>query len=494
MIPRAARLSSLLLLILFAALTLAAMGRLRVPAPEPHPGPTQDSSASASSEFVQAEVVVAGGLSASDLTREFDSLRLGVNERRSFGVHRLREAASATQARVLAFLSHLVQSGMARGVQSHWLTNTITVDLMVSAVNSTALHPDVLAVIPRSELTRSSPMVSQRAPAAMAKPATGVEPNLQLIGADSAWKMGYTGKGRIVCSFDFGPDGHHPALYDNWKGHDGDSLAAWFSADSASSFPAPCDPVNREHGTQTMAIMVGHDKHTGDTVGVAPDAQWISACSFNATIDALEWAADPDGDPNTDDDVPDVICHTWASGRQCSYLYSEAVDLLEALGIVNIFSAGNRGSDSMTVGGLAGNAHDSLDNFAVGSVDHGTGQIYWSSSRGPSACDGLSIKPNVVAPGVLVRSALPDGQYGLATGTSMAAPHVAGAALSCGNMLRMQLPVRSRRLCWPVASLAVIRLPTTTMDGESSISQRPSTTFPWGQGLIYACHGLIIPL
>ncbi len=41
----------------------------------------------------------------------------------------------------------------------------------------------------------------------------GIESNIKAIGADSAWKAGYTGKGRLVCSFDTGLEGHHPAIF-----------------------------------------------------------------------------------------------------------------------------------------------------------------------------------------------------------------------------------------------------------------------------------------
>ena len=56
-----------------------------------------------------------------------------------------------------------------------------------------------------------------------------------------------------------------------------------------------------------------------------------------------------------------------------------------------------------------------------------TDSIWTGSSRGPSDCDRVSIKPEVVAPGYQVKTTYPNSSYVLANGTSFAAPHVAGA-------------------------------------------------------------------
>jgi len=49
------------------------------------------------------------------------------------------------------------------------------------------------------------------------------------------------------------------------------------------------------------------------------------------------------------------------------------------------------------------------------------------SSRGPVRADGSQrVKPDIVAPGVEIFSALPGGTYGANSGTSMAGPHLVG--------------------------------------------------------------------
>ena len=77
-----------------------------------------------------------------------------------------------------------------------------------------------------------------------------------------------------------------------------------------------------------MGIMCGLYTGTNDTLGVAPGANWIAAKTLNTSphtsnsIAAFQWAADPDGNPGTLDDVPDAISCSWydpeVAGTQCA--------------------------------------------------------------------------------------------------------------------------------------------------------------------------------
>ncbi len=218
-------------------------------------------------------------------------------------------------------------------------------------------------------------------------------------------------------------DGKHPALVGNWKGRDGNKEAAWSGCKTADGYPVEANRY-AYHGTHIVGIMVGHDDATGDTIGVAPGAEWIGTQEED-----WEFAADPDDNPYTTDDVPDVVCITFGVSTRCSNSGRiwEEIDMTEALGIVNIMSAGNGGGAPFTVESPGNRALDSLTNFAVGAVNHLTSYICWFSARGPSLCDSISIKPNVCAPGMSIRSSVPDGGYDYHGGTSMSTPHVAGA-------------------------------------------------------------------
>jgi subtilisin family serine protease len=350
-------------------------------------------------------------------------------ERHQTAIQRLRMNHSQSQQELLRELKKLEQDNLAANVKAHWLVNIVEADIAVGHLTQLAGRNDIEAIYPVPKIKTAEPTTAGEAKG-MPALAAGVSNNLQFIKADSAWKAGYTGAGRIICSFDTGIDGLHPALFNNWKGHDGDSAAAWFDPKDRASFPHTLPGPSTNHGTQTMGLMVGHDDATGDTIGVAPAAKWISAAVIDISgasiIDAFEWAADPDGDPNSIDDVPDVINHSWGVEEiGCMNIFYDLIDNTEALGIVNIFAAGNEGPTVSSIRNPANRANDSLDCFAVGNFDIGSDAIASSSSRGPSDCNG-AVKPNVCAPGTSTWTSTPNGGYGPFGGTSAAAPHVSG--------------------------------------------------------------------
>ena len=244
-----------------------------------------------------------------------------------------------SQQDLIDLLENLKQDNKVDTYKPHWIANIIEVDLKVSELEGLASRNDVEIIHAVPNITTIKPEKSAQA----APDALDVETNLTFIKADLAWAAGYTGEGRIVCSFDSGVDGIHPALFNNWKGHDGDSAAAWFDPRDQESFPHTLSGSSSSHGTHTTGIMVGHDDATGDTVGVALDAKWIAAGVVDVNgasiIDAFEWAADPDGDPNSIDDLPDVVNHSWGvSGIGCQDVFYTLIDNLEMLGIIMILS------------------------------------------------------------------------------------------------------------------------------------------------------------
>ncbi|UCC79696.1 MAG: S8 family peptidase, partial [Candidatus Zixiibacteriota bacterium] len=257
---------------------------------------------------------------------------------------------------------------------------------------------------------------------------TDVENGLEAIGAPEMWTLGYTGVGRLVANLDTGVDGYHPALIWRWRGNNG---APWQECWFDNFHPESNYPQDTYgHGTHTMGTITGLGETTGDTIGVAHGALWIAAARGTNTSAALQWLADPDGDPNTIDDVPDVVSNSWGFSTACLGSFWNEIDNCEAAGIVIVFSAGNRGPGAESVVYPANRNTTPYNTFSVGAVD-GHNSNYpiaeWSS-RGPSSCDHVSIKPEVVAPGVDIRSSIPGGVYqGGWSGTSMACPHVAGA-------------------------------------------------------------------
>ena len=142
-----------------------------------------------------------------------------------------------------------------------------------------------------------------------------------------------------------------------------------------------------------------------------------------------------------------------------------------------VVSAGNAGPGAQTISSPGKNA------LTVGNIRDfdfgGVGQIWTSSSRGPTS-DGR-MKPNVVAPGRWVRSATAGttGGYNNSSGTSMAAPHVAGLA----STMMHHYPVFQYR---PMLTRARLMATSILHDDDVSLAQRNS----YGMGRVssYKAH------
>jgi subtilisin family serine protease len=358
--------------------------------------------------------------------------------RHAIGIRHLKHKASETQRELLEFLEAKITSGEVKHYKSHWIDNIVSVEASGDILREISRRGDVEAIHQIGPARLIEPVEFSTGGAS---PSDTVESSLRVIGADSMWALGYTGAGRLLCSFDTGVDGAHPALSDSWRGNNGNSWQeSWFDPADGDSVPhVIASSSNPQHGTHTLGTMVGHDDATGDTVGVAPDAQWIAAAVIDVPngniLDAFEWAADPDGNPNTITDVPDAVANSWGYPQSvlgCEDVFWNAIDHLEALGVVVIFACGNEGNEgSMTIRNPANRVSSVYNSFAVGMVDPTIAgfPVHSRSSQGPSDCDEVSLKPQVVAPGVSIRSTIPvvNGSYGWSTGTSMACPHVAGA-------------------------------------------------------------------
>jgi subtilisin family serine protease len=352
-------------------------------------------------------------------------------ERHQAGIRQLQEIAENSQAVIKNHLQDMEQAGQARNIKPFWVANLIETELTIAALRQLVSESTIDRVEIYPTIVTIPDLVSSR----LSTSVNGIQANLIAIKADSAWAAGYDGSGRIVCSFDTGVEGDHPALADNYRGNKGyPASECWFSSVDSSDFPHTFASAlsKRSHGTHTTGIMIGHDDASDLVIGVAPGADWIAAVAIDvpgvSIFESFQWAADPDGDPNTVSDIPDVINHSWGvTGIGCADIFWQVIDNSEALGIVNIFAAGNEGSSSLTIRNPANRAEDALSNFAVGALDNTYDSIWFQSSRGPSDCDGVSIKPNVAAPGMQIYSSVPGGGYVAQTGTSGAAPHVSGA-------------------------------------------------------------------
>jgi len=315
-----------------------------------------------------------------------------------------------------------------------WVVPALTATVQVAQLDSIATLPGVKKVVVDLPLELIEPVDSRVSSSA----ALSHTSHLDMMNVGALWNLGLKGQGRLVCSFDTGVEEAHPALTNNWRGHHTALSAAWFSTVSPTSLPYD----KADHGTHTMGTMVGVDG--ADTIGVAPGAEWITAGvidqgkSLSGTVSdilgAFQWALNPDGNTSTTDDVPDVILSSWgvpaALFDPCDRTFFQAIDNVEAAGIVCVFAAGNEGPNPSTLRNPASRATSPLNSFSVGAVDNSY-VVASFSSRGPGGCGLTAVKPELMAPGVSIRSCAKDGGYKLMSGTSMAAPFIAGLVALC---------------------------------------------------------------
>ncbi|MCK4224106.1 MAG: S8 family serine peptidase [candidate division Zixibacteria bacterium] len=384
-------------------------------------------------EFVSCLVVMKDQTNTAQLNFKLNLQKATRKVRHQMILKSLRDKAESSQREMIDYLNQKALQGNIEEFRTFWITNAIQVTATKDAIKRIASFPDVEAIYENYPITLVNPVSVERASGNIVER----ERCLSAIGAREAWEMGYTGEGRLVCNFDTGVDGDHPVLFSNWRGNNGGlPSASWFDP-YGSDFPKD----NKGHGTHTMGIMAGISED--DTIGVAFGADWIAAAvidqgaSISQTIadilSAFEWAVDPDENPETVDDVPDVINNSWGipPGYKpaCDQTFWNAIDNVENAGVVVIFAAGNEGPDSASLRIPADRISSPTNCFSVGAVDALSFgfPVATFSSRGPSGCDNQTIKPEVCAPGVRIYSCYKDGEYRLMSGTSMATPFVAGA-------------------------------------------------------------------
>ncbi len=393
-------------------------------------------SAATSRSVTSGILVLSDQVDVSSMTNSLASAEATREQTHEQVVRALQEKATQSQQALLSRLRQLQAQGSAlKKYTPLWIVNAIIIEADPTIFYEMASRLDIEGLYLDYSVQTIAPVGAASDPSTI----TTIEPGLTNINAHLLWREGITGQGRLVSHLDTGVDGVHPALTNKWRGRRPGVTpqSAWF--DPLTNTTAPFDAGT--HGTHTMGTIVGHIP--GDTIGVAFGADWISAGvidrgGIDATIRnallAFQWLADPDGNPATVTDVPDVCSNSWGIPRafrpECDQTFWQAIDNLEAATVVVVFAAGNEGSTAQSLRTPSDRNTSPTNTFSVGSLNTDGQTISSFSSRGPSGCPGTDaqrIKPEVVARGSSVRSCLPNNRYGLLSGTSMATPHVAGA-------------------------------------------------------------------
>ncbi|MET9035733.1 S8 family serine peptidase [Streptomyces mirabilis] len=294
----------------------------------------------------------------------------------------------------------------------------------LSAKKSTSFWADIAPALGTEPTTKAAKQLGEGIDKIWldGKVQASLDVSVPQIGAPEVWKSGYDGKGIKVAVLDTGVDTGHPDL-------------AGKIAESQSFVPDEGVQDGFGHGTHVASTIVGSGAASGGRYkGVAPGAELAVGKVLDNTghgqdswiIAGMEWAA------NSGAKIVSMSLGGDATGP--SDILSETVDKLsESTGTLFVIAAGNSGPSEQTVGtpGIADSA------LTVGAVDK-SDKLASFSSRGPRAGD-YAVKPEITAPGVAITAAraagtsMPGGTpvddyYTTASGTSMATPHVAGAA------------------------------------------------------------------
>jgi len=257
-----------------------------------------------------------------------------------------------------------------------------------------------------------------------------LDESVPLINADDVWNLkdrygkNITGLGIRIAFLDTGVDYNHPDLKNNYISEG--------SYDFVNNDNDPMD--DNGHGTHVTGIAIGKGFESNyQYVGVAPDTKFYSfkilkkdgEGNFSTYYDAMMRALDPnkDGDFSDSVDIISLSFGTKEPGNPNDNL-CQVLDNVVKAGVTVVVAAGNLGPGQSTITS-PGCARLGI---CVGSTNK-KDIIASSSSRGPVEWKGDYMeKPDVVAPGVSIRSTKNNGGYEIYSGTSMATPHVAGAA------------------------------------------------------------------
>ncbi|MCC7431606.1 S8 family serine peptidase [bacterium] len=344
----------------------------------------------------------------------FAKKQLTNSQKRDILVPKLQEIANRSQKNVISFLEKNKNSYLS--YKSYFLGNLIFIEkakpsLLHSLKNFSEVSVLEKALFPVKTTRKNSiPQVSE------------VSDALKTINADKLWALGFDGSGRIVANIDTGVDGNNPYLAQNWYGLQPNVSwnNAWYDAvGQNSTFPE--DLAIPTTGTATMSLMVG--KTITDTIGVAPNAWWISSkhndggpnTGVNGHLAGFTWIANL---PANVLDKLDVINNSYGEnfgGCSASGNY-QIYEIIETMGIATVWAAGNDGPNNKTIWENAAGAISETHTFSVGALNTNQTSAWIYSAKGPSGCANsnivfpphnlaFQIKPEVVAQGSQIKVA-----------------------------------------------------------------------------------------
>jgi len=232
-----------------------------------------------------------------------------------------------------------------------------------------------------------------------------VPPGVSLMAARKMW-MSTKGENSVVAIIDTGVDYMHPDLKNSVIG-------------GVSFVTGESDYMDLNgHGTHVAGIIAAN----GALLGTAPEAKILAVKvlnkdgfgSYGDIVQGINWSRNWKGDKG---ERVNVINMSLGGPFPNNSLHQEIAKAVEA-GITVVCAAGNAGDADPDTREISYPAYYQ-ESMAVGAVDLKTGIADFSNSND---------RIDIVAPGVQTYSTYPGGRYVELSGTSMASPHIAGAA------------------------------------------------------------------
>jgi subtilisin family serine protease len=269
--------------------------------------------------------------------------------------------------------------------------------------------------------------------------------SVPLIGADQAWAQGYDGTGIVVAVIDSGVDAAHPflagkvvdeACYSTTSGSQSTTLCpngAQEQIGPGAAAPCPLEAQGCWHGTHVAGIVAGNGTPADLPIwGVGKGANLIAIQVFSQINRFLDCGGQPPCLGAFTSDILAALERVYTLRTTYSIAavnmslggglfdatcddqeYKPFIDNLRSVGIATVVASGNDGSTN--------------EISAPACVS--TAVSVGATTKEDQVADYSNVAPfmSLFAPGDEIISSYPGGQFAVASGTSMASPHVAGA-------------------------------------------------------------------
>lgn len=360
----------------------------------------------------------------------------------------LKERSASSQYRVKEFL----QGENGEVVNTFWIANAVLAEVQVGALDDLLqleevwkVHENFEVEIPGSGSPGPTGTTQTEVETLSEDLTWGLE-RIDVTGAwegGDIWEEGFKGSGVRVAVSDTGVDLDHPDLEGkmvNVEEDDPHYPGGWIEFDDEGDIVNDSEPYfEGDHGTHVSGTVVGGNA-SGISIGVAPEAELMHALTlphgtgtFSQLLAGMQWKVEPhdrEGVPlherfggEVGDYKADVASMSWSTPGYYTG-WEEPIRNMWSAGVVPVGVIGNEGEGvATTPGGV-------FEAIGVGASDEDDGIAGFSS--GALVWDQREetperfVKPDISAPGVEVRSALPDERWAPLDGTSMATPHVSG--------------------------------------------------------------------